>query len=148
MADLLEELVVADADALRTWLADHQDDTVGVWLVLGKKGVTDPTGLSYEQAVLEGLCVGWIDGQGRRRDEATYTIRFTPRRSRSIWSEVNVGRVARLEEEGRMQPRGRAEVEKAKADGRWEAAYGGAATIAVPDDLVAALAAEPAAQAL
>lgn len=147
MADVIEELVVADAEALRDWLVDHQDDPVGVWLVLAKKGVINPTSLTYEESVLEGLCVGWIDGQGRRRDEVTHMIRFTPRRSRSIWSEVNVARIARLDREGRMQPRGLAEVEKAKADGRWEAAYGGSATIAVPDDLIATLAAEPVAQA-
>jgi uncharacterized protein YdeI (YjbR/CyaY-like superfamily) len=141
------ELVVADAAAWHTWLGANVADPTGVWLVLAKKGTTSPTSLTYDQALEEALCHGWIDGQVGRRDDATYRQRFTPRRVRSPWSKRNVGIVQRLVTEGRMHPAGLAEVERAKADGRWDAAYAGPATIEVPDDLAAALAAEPAAQA-
>jgi uncharacterized protein YdeI (YjbR/CyaY-like superfamily) len=143
----LPELVVADVAAWRAWLADHHGDATGVRLVLAKKGTTEPTSLTYDEALREALCQGWIDGQVNRRDEATYLQRFTPRRARSAWSRRNVGLVAELEAAGRMQPAGRAEVERAKADGRWEAAYAGPATAEVPDDLAAALAASPTAAA-
>jgi uncharacterized protein YdeI (YjbR/CyaY-like superfamily) len=113
--------------------------------VLAKKGTTEPTSLRYDEALEEALCHGWIDGQKRSRDEATFLQRFTPRRARSIWSQRNVGLIERLSEEGRMRPPGVAEVERAKADGRWQAAYAGPASIEVPEDLTAALAASPAA---
>ena len=140
------QLTVPDADEWRTWLAAHVDDQTGVWLVLAKKSTTQPTRLSYDEALEEALCHGWIDGQSRRRDEATYLQRFTPRRSRSMWSQRNVGIVERLTAEGRMHPNGLAEVARAKDDGRWDAAYAGSATMEVPADLAQALAAEPAAQ--
>jgi uncharacterized protein YdeI (YjbR/CyaY-like superfamily) len=143
----LPELVVADATAWRAWLGEHAADPTGVWLVLAKKGTTVPTSLTYDEALEEALCHGWIDGQVGRRDEATFRQRFTPRRSRSAWSKRNVGIIERLTAEGRMQPGGLAEVERARADGRWDAAYAGPATIEVPADLAAALAAEPTAQA-
>lgn len=142
------DLTVADAAAWRDWLGEHHESPPGVWLVLAKKGTTRPTSLTYDQALEEALCHGWIDGQARRRDEATYVQRFTPRRARSPWSQRNVDRVERLEREGRMRPAGVAEVERAKADGRWDAAYRGSATIEVPDDLAAALTAEPRAGAM
>lgn len=94
------------------------------------------------------MCHGWIDGQRRGRDEQTFVQRYTPRRAKSMWSQRNVGIVARLEQDGRMQDAGRAEVERAKADGRWDKAYGGASTREVPEDLAAALAAEPKALAM
>jgi uncharacterized protein YdeI (YjbR/CyaY-like superfamily) len=143
----LPELVVADATAWREWLGRHVADPAGVWLVLAKKGTTDPTSLTYDEALDEALCHGWIDGQVQRRDEATYRQRFTPRRARSAWSKRNVGIVERLVGEGRMHPAGLAEVERARADGRWDAAYAGPATIEVPDDLAAALAQQPRARA-
>jgi len=142
------QLVVADAAAWRTWLGSHHDDPGGVWLVLAKKGTTEPTSLSYDQALDEALCHGWIDGQVRRRDELTYQQRFTPRRPRSTWSRRNVGIVERLTAEGRMLPAGLAEVTRARTDGRWQAAYAGQAGIEVPDDLAAALAGEPTASAM
>src|SRR3712207_9460697 len=108
----LEELIVADADALRAWLSDHHATSAGVWLALTKKGGTVTT-LTWQQAVDEALCFGWIDGQARSRDKQTSWIRFTPRRARSSWSQRNVGHVARLEAEGRMQPAGRAEIGRA-----------------------------------
>jgi uncharacterized protein YdeI (YjbR/CyaY-like superfamily) len=115
--------------------------------VLAKKGTTEPTSLTYDEALIEALCHGWIDGQSRRRDEATYRQRFTPRRRRSQWSKRNVGIAERLLAEGKMHAAGIAEIERAKADGRWDAAYSGAATIEVPADLAAALDAEPRAKA-
>jgi uncharacterized protein YdeI (YjbR/CyaY-like superfamily) len=118
-----------------------------MWLVLHKKGGS-VTELDYEAALQEALCFGWIDGQGRRRDEESSFQRMTPRGPRSRWSERNVDRVGRLEAAGKMAPAGRAAVESAKADGRWEAAYSGAATAEVPEDLAAAIAAEPGAQAM
>src|ERR1700757_2997227 len=116
-------------------------------LVLAKKGTTSPTTLSYDQALEEAICFGWIDGQVRRRDERTYLQRFTPRRARSRWSKRNKTLAERLIGEGGMQASGLAEVERAKADGRWEAAYAGPATATVPEDLAAALAVEPEAEA-
>ena len=147
MAADLPELVVADAARWRTWLAKHQE-SVGVWLVLAKKGASVPTSLSYDEALEEALCHGWIDGQAGRRDEATYRQRFTPRRARSSWSKRNVAIAERLLTERRMHPAGIAEIERAKSDGRWEAAYAGSASIEVPADLAQALAAEPQAQTL
>jgi uncharacterized protein YdeI (YjbR/CyaY-like superfamily) len=147
MAEELPELLLTDADAWRAWLAEHQEDDRGVRLVLAKKGAAAPTTLTYGEALQEALCYGWIDGQSRRRDDGTFFIRFTPRRSRSLWSKRNVDYVARLTEEGRMQPRGLAEVERAQADGRWAAAYAGPASIEVPPELARSLAAHPDAQA-
>ncbi|HST19211.1 MAG TPA: YdeI/OmpD-associated family protein [Gaiellaceae bacterium] len=140
MAEELPELVVRDVRAWRTWLNDHHGEQAGVWLVLAKKGSIEPTRLSYDDALEEALAHGWIDGQVKRRDDATYRQRFTPRRRRSAWSQRNVALVERLAAEGRMHPAGEAEVARAKDDGRWETAYAGAATIEVPEDLTAALA--------
>jgi uncharacterized protein YdeI (YjbR/CyaY-like superfamily) len=148
MPDALPELIVPNAAAWRAWLAEHHAEPAGVWLVLAKKGTEKPTSLTYAQALEEALCHGWIDGQARRRDETTYRQRFTPRRKRSAWSKRNTGIAERLRAEGRMHPAGHAEVERAKADGRWEAAYAGPASIEVPPDLAEALAGEPKAQAM
>lgn len=142
------ELTVADAAAWRAWLIGHRDDPSGMWLVLAKKGTTEPTNLTYDQALEEALCPGWIDGQVRRRDEGTYKQRFTPRRARSAWSKRNVTVVEQPKAEGRMRPSGIAEVMRAKTDGRWQAAYAGQASIEVPPDLATALAAEPKAKAM
>jgi uncharacterized protein YdeI (YjbR/CyaY-like superfamily) len=121
MADEMQELTLADAAAWHEWLKEHHEGSPGVWLVLAKKGAVEPTSLTYDQALEEALCHGWIDSLARRRDEATYSQRFTPRRVRSPWSVRNVGIVARLVTEGRMQPAGLAEVDRAKRDGRWDA---------------------------
>lgn len=141
------ELVVADAAAWRRWLTRHQTETAGVWLVLAKKGATSPTRLTHDEALLEALCFGWIDGQTRRVDETTFRQRFTPRRARSPWSARNVRLVEELTAAGRMHEAGLAEVERARVDGRWQSAYAGMATIEVPTDLAAALAANAAAAA-
>ncbi|PZE87101.1 hypothetical protein DEI91_02070 [Curtobacterium sp. MCBD17_032] len=144
----IEPFVVADAAAWRAWLDGHEDTSDGVWLVLAKKGTTSPTSLTYAQALDEALCSGWIDGSKRGLDAATFLQRFTPRRKASLWSKRNVGLVAALVEAGRMRPRGQAEVDRAKDDGRWDRAYAGAATAEVPEDLRAALDAAPTAAAL
>jgi uncharacterized protein YdeI (YjbR/CyaY-like superfamily) len=144
----LPELIVADSAAWRAWLGEHHDASAGVWLVLAKKGTSDPTSLSYDEALEEALCHGWIDGQTGRRDQTTYRQRFTARRPRSSWSRRNVGIAERLRAEGRMHAAGIAEMKRAKADGRWQAAYEGQAGIEVPNDLAAALGAEPKAQAM
>jgi len=144
----LPELLVADASAWREWLYQHHADSDGVWLRLAKKSRAEPTSLTYDQALEEALCFGWIDGQIRRGDETSYPQRFTPRRARSAWSNRNASIVARLIAEGRMRAAGLAEVERAKTDGRWEAAYDGQASMEVPADLVAALASEPKALAM
>lgn len=143
----LEDLVVADGEALRRWLTDHHASSSGVWLALTKKGGTTTT-LSWQHAVDEGLCFGWIDGQGRKRDQETSSVRFTRRGPRSRWSQRNVTNVARLTAAGRMRPSGSAAVDAAKADGRWDAAYAPPSEAVVPEDLAAAIAAVPAAQAM
>ena len=147
-AEDLPTLIVIDAAAWVEWLADNHEQSPGVWLGLAKKGTTEPTSLTYDQALEEALCHGWIDGQVRRLDERIYRQRFTPRRPRSAWSKRNVGLVERLTGEGRMRPAGMAAVERAQADGRWERAYAGQASIEVPADLAAALRTQPAAQAM
>jgi uncharacterized protein YdeI (YjbR/CyaY-like superfamily) len=139
-------LTVPHAAAWRTWLGEHHDDAGGVWLVLAKKGTVEPTTLTYDEALEAALAHGWIDGQVRRGDARTYRQRFTPRRPRSVWSKRNVAIAERLLAEGRMHPAGVAEVKRAQADGRWETAYAGPASVEVPDDFAAALDAEPAAR--
>ena len=143
----LDELIVADSGALRAWLLDNHTTSPGVWLALTRKGGTVTT-LTWQQAVDEALCFGWIDGQARKRDDETSWRRLTPRRPRSVWSRRNVENVARLEAAGLMLPAGRAAVEAAKADGRWAAAYAPPSEAEVPADLLAAIAADPAAQAM
>ena len=141
-----ELLVFADADAWRTWLEAVEHEHDGGWVVLAKKGTTTPTSLSYQEALEIALCSGWIDGQKRSHDATTFLQRFTPRRARSIWSQRNVDIVARLEAAGLMRERGRREVERAQADGRWERAYAGSADMQEPAELTAALASYPAAR--
>jgi uncharacterized protein YdeI (YjbR/CyaY-like superfamily) len=148
MADDLPELIVEDAAAWAAWLERRHAASDGVWLALAKRGGHPPTQLTYQEALEEALCYGWIDGQVRRGDADSYRQRFTPRRKRSAWSKRNVGLAERLIREGRMKPPGDAAVEQARSDGRWEAAYAGSATIEMPDDLAEALAAEPKAAAM
>lgn len=140
------ELLLQDAAEWLDWLDQHHGTSAGVWLVLTRKGGSSTT-LTYGQALDEALCFGWIDGQKRSRDPMSFGQRFTPRSARSIWSVRNREHVERLEDEGRMRPAGRAAVRAAKDDGRWERAYAGSATAEVPADLLAAVAASPAAQA-
>jgi uncharacterized protein YdeI (YjbR/CyaY-like superfamily) len=147
MATDLAPLVVTDADAWRSWLDANHARSAGVWLLLSKKGTTHPTSLTYDAALEEALSYGWIDGQLRRADDNTYARRFTPRGARSSWSKRNVSIIERLVSEGRMHPAGLVEVERARADGRWDAAYAGGKTIEVPADFAAALRADRRAQA-
>jgi uncharacterized protein YdeI (YjbR/CyaY-like superfamily) len=144
----LPELSVVDGVAWRSWLAEHHTERNGVWLMLAKKGTTEPTSLTYAEALDEALCFGWIDGQVRGGGGGpTYYQRFTPRRSRSMWSKRNIGHIARLIDEGRLTAAGQAEVDRAKADGRWDAAYRQADND-VPADLAAAIAENPRAAAM
>jgi uncharacterized protein YdeI (YjbR/CyaY-like superfamily) len=133
----------ADFDA---WLAAEHDHAPGVFVKIAKKSAGIAS-ITAAEAVEVALCHGWIDGRGNRVDDDWFTVRYTPRRPKSVWSQKNVESVARLIAEGRMRPAGLAAVEAAQADGRWERAYAGPAGITVPDDLAAALAAEPAAAA-
>lgn len=145
--ELPPPLVIADRGAWRAWLDAHEYTSDGVWLLLAKKGKGSPTALTYQEALQEALCSGWVDGQRRTYDERSFRQRFTPRRARSIWSQRNVEIVGHLAEAGRMRRRGREEIEKARADGRWDRAYAGPAAAVVPADLLAALDGSPAAQA-
>jgi uncharacterized protein YdeI (YjbR/CyaY-like superfamily) len=142
------ELVFADAAAWRAWLDEHHSGSDGIWLVLAKKGTVRPTSLTYAQALEEALCFGWIDGQARSRDDSTFSQGFTPRRKRSPWSKRNTAAAERLVREGRMHAAGIAEMNRAKSDGRWDAAYAGPANIEVPPELTAALDDIPKAKAM
>jgi uncharacterized protein YdeI (YjbR/CyaY-like superfamily) len=117
-------------------------------MVLAKKATTEPTSLTYDQALDEALSYGWIDGHLRKRTDTTYCRRFTSRRTGSAWSKRNVGIVERLAAEAQMHSAGLAEVERAKADGRWDVAYAGSTSIEVPADFATALTSEPRAQAM
>jgi uncharacterized protein YdeI (YjbR/CyaY-like superfamily) len=134
-----------DQAALEEWLDAEHATAPGLYVRLAKKGSGVPS-VTYAELVESVLCFGWIDGRSQRLDETSYLQRITPRRPRSVWSQKNVAAVEALTAAGRMRPAGLAQVEAARADGRWERAYAGPATITVPDDLAAALAAEPAAQ--
>ena len=144
----LPELVVVDAPEWHTWLLSHHSKSTGVWLVLAKKGTKHPTALSYDEALEEAICFGWIDGQLGRRDDETFRRRFTPRNARSPWSQRNVTIAEKLSAAGRMHRSGEDEIRKAKQDGRWTAAYAGQASVAVPEDLAKALKANPQAKAM
>jgi uncharacterized protein YdeI (YjbR/CyaY-like superfamily) len=139
----LPELLVTNADGWRTWLSDQHSTSTGVWLVLAKKGTTHPTALVYDEALVEAICFGWIDGQLARRDEMTFRRRFSPRGAQSPWSKRNVALAERLATSGRMHRSGKDQVRRAKEDGRWEAAYAGQADAQVPEDLADALTANP-----
>jgi uncharacterized protein YdeI (YjbR/CyaY-like superfamily) len=131
-----------DAVEFEAWLAEHVDQVDGVWLKIAKKGSGVPS-LTDDEAVDIGLCYGWISGQRRSFDDVSYLQKYVPRRPRSRWSKVNVAKVEDLLAAGRMRPPGLAEVDAAKADGRWAAAYESQRNAAVPPDLAAALAASP-----
>lgn len=133
------------AKAFEAWLKKNHATSDGLWLKIAKRGSNEPS-VTYPEAVEIALCWGWIDGQKKSLDDQHYLQRFTPRRARSVWSKINVEKVQGLIEAGRMQAPGEAQVEAAKADGRWARAYDGARTSTVPEDLQAALEAEPAAK--
>jgi uncharacterized protein YdeI (YjbR/CyaY-like superfamily) len=124
------------------WLAQHHASSGGIWLVHAKKGNPDPT-VSYAEALEVALCFGWIDSRKKALDEQHFMQRWTPRSSKSIWSKVNRDHALRYIAEGKMQPAGLAEVERARRDGRWDAAYDPVSKAEVPADLQAALDANP-----
>ena len=134
----------ASASAWRDWLAGQHAASAGIWLKVPKKGCPEP-GVGYTEALDEALCYGWIDGQKRPLDDEHWLQAFTPRKPRSRWSKINCGKAEALIEAGRMRPAGLTEVAKAKADGRWDAAYEAQSTATVPEDLQLALDANPAA---
>jgi uncharacterized protein YdeI (YjbR/CyaY-like superfamily) len=139
-----EAAVIAfrDAGEFEVWLDAYADLQVGVWLKIAKKG-SGVQSLTDAEAVDVGLCFGWISGQRKSHDETYYLQKYVPRRPHSRWSQMNVARADELIMAGRMRPRGLAEVESAKADGRWAAAYQSQRNATVPPDLTAALASSP-----
>jgi uncharacterized protein YdeI (YjbR/CyaY-like superfamily) len=136
--DDLPVLAFESAAAWDAWLTAHADSP-GIWLKIAKKGSGTPS-VDYSQALDVALCHGWIDGQKSGHDGGHWLQRFTPRKPASKWSKINTQRAEALILAGRMRPAGLSEVERAKADGRWEAAYHSQSTATVPDDLAAALA--------
>jgi uncharacterized protein YdeI (YjbR/CyaY-like superfamily) len=136
----------ADQTAFEQWLAAEPRASKGTWLRLAKKG-SGLTTVTKSEAIDAALCHGWIDGQLDKFDDGSWLVRFTPRKRASRWSEVNRVRALALVEDGRMAPTGLAEIEAAKTDGRWEAAYAPASRAEVPADLQAALDQSPAARA-
>src|SRR4051812_2162634 len=146
MATELPVLAFASKEAFEAWMEANHSASDGIWLKFAKKGTGVPT-VVYAQALDVALCFGWIDGQVSKLDETYYLQKFTPRRARSKWSKINVGKATALIERGAMRPAGLAEVERAKADGRWEAAYASPSQIEVPADLQAQLDRHPEAAA-
>jgi uncharacterized protein YdeI (YjbR/CyaY-like superfamily) len=131
-----------DAKAFARWLRANHGKAPEVWLKLAKAGSGIPS-VTYAEALDEALCRGWIDGQKKSVDDKWWLQRFVPRGPRSIWSRINRDHAERLIAAGRMQPEGQAEIDRAKADGRWDRAYAGAARMEFPADLLAAIEAEP-----
>ena len=141
-----DQRAFASQAAWREWLAENFASSAGIWIQLAKKGSGIPT-VTYAEALDVALCYGWIDGQKRPLDDSWWLQRFTRRTKRSGWSKVNREHIARLTAAGLMQPTGQLEVDRAKADGRWDAAYDSSRTSTVPADLTEALNAEPEAAA-
>lgn len=146
MTQGLEIVAFESADAFETWLEGNHGVSPGIWLKLRKKG-PGIVALDYAQALDVALCYGWIDGQKAKFDDEWWLQRFTPRKPRSRWSKINRDKVTALIGQGRMRPSGQTEIDRAKSDGRWDAAYDSAKTATIPADLAAALAADPAAAA-
>jgi uncharacterized protein YdeI (YjbR/CyaY-like superfamily) len=140
----LPRIPFASGELWDAWLTEHHDESDGVWLKLAKQGTGIPS-VTYAEAIEVALTHGWIDGQKGKLDETYWLQRFTRRGPRSKWSKINRQKAVDLIERGAMKPAGMAEVERARADGRWEQAYAGSRTATVPDDLREALDANPAA---
>ena len=134
----MEQLTFASKDDFEAWMDANHATADGVWIKVAKKGTGIPS-VHPPEALDVALCFGWIDGQRKSIDETHYLQKYTPRRERSKWSKINVEKVAALVESGAMRPAGVAEVERAKADGRWDAAYDSPSRIQVPPDLQAEL---------
>jgi uncharacterized protein YdeI (YjbR/CyaY-like superfamily) len=145
MGDQLPILLFAAPAELEAWLEDNHSESDGVWLKIAKKGALEPS-VTYAEAVELALCFGWIDSQKRGHDDQHFLQRFTLRRPRGRWSKINREKAEALIAAGAVRPVGLAEIEAAKVDGRWEAAYEGQRTAKVPDDLRAELDANPAAR--
>lgn len=135
-------LAFASSEDWEAWLEREHAASDGVWIKFAKKG-SGVASVAYPEAVEVALCYGWIDSQMQSLDERFYVQKFTPRRARSKWSRINRDKIEELTKAGRMKPAGLAEVELAKADGRWEAAYASPSTVEVPPDLQRALDASP-----
>ena len=142
----METLAFSSQAEFEAWMDANAATSDGLWMKIAKKATGIPT-CSAPEALEVCLCFGWIDGQRKALDDEFFLQKYTPRRPRSKWSKINVGKVQALIEAGRMRPAGFAEIERAKADGRWEAAYASQATIEVPPDLQAELDRNPAAAA-
>jgi uncharacterized protein YdeI (YjbR/CyaY-like superfamily) len=136
-----------DAESFYAWLGEHHDQDREIWIKIHKVGSGLKT-ITPKEAIDVALCWGWIDAVRKSFDEKSYLQRYTPRGRKSIWSQVNVNNVARLIGEKRMTAYGLREVEAAKADGRWDRAYGSGKAMAIPDDLQAAIEASPKAKAM
>ncbi len=145
MADELPVLLFASPAELEAWLERQHTESDGLWLKIAKKGSGEAS-VTYAEALELALCFGWIDSQKRGFDESFFLQRFTPRRPRGRWSKINREKAETLLSAGAVRPAGMAEIEAAKADGRWENAYAGQRTAEVPDDLRRALEANPAAR--
>ena len=130
----LPVLAFESGEAWEAWLDGNHATSDGIWLKFAKKG-SGVESVTYAEAVDGALCYGWIDGQTASLDGRFYLQRYTPRRARSKWSKINRGKVEALISAGRMKAAGYAEIERAKADGRWDAAYDSPSTATVPDDL-------------
>jgi uncharacterized protein YdeI (YjbR/CyaY-like superfamily) len=137
-SDSLPVISFESGEAWESWLATEHASAPGAWLKIAKKGSSSRT-ISYADALAVALCFGWIDGQKGKLDDDFWLQRFTPRKPGSRWSRINTERAAELIESGRMRPAGQAEVDRAKADGRWAGAYASQSAITVPDDLAAEL---------
>lgn len=137
----------ADAGAFYAWLGEHHDREPELWIKIHKLG-SGLTSITPKEAIDVVLCWGWIDGLKKSFDDRSYLQRYTPRGPKSVWSQINVDNVARLVGEGRMTPFGLAHVDAAKADGRWDRAYGSGKDFKIPDDLQAAIDASPKARAM
>jgi uncharacterized protein YdeI (YjbR/CyaY-like superfamily) len=132
--DTLPTMPFEHQQSWEAWLEEHHADSQGFWLKLAKKESGIPS-ISFAEALESAICYGWIDGQRALFDEQYYLQKFTPRRPKSVWSKINCGRATELLAAGKMRPAGLRQVEQAKADGRWEAAYESQSKIAVPPDL-------------
>jgi uncharacterized protein YdeI (YjbR/CyaY-like superfamily) len=138
MVNIDQPLHFAQRDEWRAWLEAHHATATEAWLILYKKHTGKPS-LLLEEAVEEALCFGWIDGLLQRIDDEKYTLRFSPRKQNSVWSQVNKRRVAKLIKQGRMTEAGLAKIKEAKANGQWRAATLREDTTNIPDDLKQAL---------
>lgn len=144
--DALGVHTFTSAKTFETWLKREHAKKDGIWIAVAKKD-SGVKSITAPEALDVALCFGWIDGQRRAHDDVYFLQRYTPRRTRSNWSEINQEKVRVLIDAGRMRPAGQAEIDRAKKDGRWAAAYKGSRTIEVPDDLQLELDADPSAAA-